>query len=184
MDKKTKNYLIWFLIIIALAGAGWLAFISGSKEEFQKEPQDLSLKNDPDEPEVRESVFLGNRGSEVKLENGKIEISAVSLDDGIAKFYNVEMPSGKIIYFFAVKDRFGTYRAAANGCAICFGQRKGFHQEQNQIVCDNCGNRYPLEKIATEKGGCNPGPINPDLKVVGEKIIIKEAELEQVADLF
>ena len=118
------------------------------------------------------------------LENREVGLSVATFNDNKARFYNVEMPNGKIVYFFVVKDKNNIYRAAANACQVCFGERKGFRQEEDEIVCNNCGNRYPIEKIATEKGGCNPGPINPNLEVRNGNIIINQADLEQVLDLF
>jgi len=41
-----------------------------------------------------------------------------------------------------------------------------------------------MEKIATEKGGCNPAPISPNLELKDGKIIVKQSELEGVAGLF
>ncbi|NIQ15684.1 MAG: DUF2318 domain-containing protein, partial [Candidatus Dadabacteria bacterium] len=102
----------------------------------------------------------------------------------LAHYYNTELSSGKIIYFFVVKDKDGIYRAAANACQVCFDARMGFDQEGDFMVCNTCGNKYPLEKIATEKGGCNPGPINPDLEVKDGQIIIEESDLEEVAEFF
>ncbi len=144
-------------------------------------------------PEIN---FTGDKGKEVILANEEIGLDAPT--DNQAQFYNIKMPApptgepalpadatgGKTIYFFVVKDKNGIYRAAANACAVCFKTYKGFRQEDNEIVCNNCGNRYPIEKIATEKGGCNPGPINPNLEVRNGKIIIKQADIEQVAGLF
>jgi len=128
--------------------------------------------------------FIGERGETVNLENGEVKLAASIFDDNQARFYNVLMPSGKTIYFFVLKDKNGIYRAAANACQVCFKTYKGFRQEGDEIVCNNCGNRYPIEKIATEKGGCNTGPINPNLEVKNGQIIIKKADLEQVLDLF
>jgi len=128
--------------------------------------------------------FLGEKGQNVILESGEAKLSASIFNDNKARFYNVKMPDSKIIYFFAVKDKNGIYRAAANACVVCFKTYKGFRQEGDEIICNNCGNRYPIEKIATEKGGCNPGPINPNLEVKNGQIIIKQIDLEQVLDLF
>lgn len=128
--------------------------------------------------------FIGNKGENVVLADGEIKIDVSIFNNNQARFYNVQMPDRKTIYFFALKDRQGIYRAAANGCQVCFATGKGFHQEGDEIVCNNCGNRYPIEKIATEKGGCNPGPINPNLEVRDGNIIIKQTDLEQVVNLF
>jgi len=131
-----------------------------------------------------ETVFWGEKGAKAILENGEVKLNAFEFDDNQVRFYNIEMPSGKTIYFFVVKDKNGIYRAAASACQVCFKTYKGFRQEGNEMVCNNCGNRYPIEKIATEKGGCNPGPINPNLEVKNGQIIIKQVDIEQVADLF
>ncbi len=128
--------------------------------------------------------FNGKKGEAVLLENGEIKLTAVIFSDNQARFYNIKMPDERVIYFFVVKDKNGIYRAAANACQVCFSARKGFHQEGNEIVCDNCGNRYPIEKIATEKGGCNPAPINPNLTVKDGKLTIRQADLEQVLEFF
>ncbi|MEK7104181.1 MAG: Fe-S-containing protein [Patescibacteria group bacterium] len=151
----------------------------------------LSLEPSLSEPLVKYSdSFSGERGKNVVFESKEIVLDASIFNDSQARFYNVEMPvSGSLsqtkrIYFFVVKDKNGIIRAAANACQVCFRERKGFHQEENEMVCNNCGNRYPLEKIATEKGGCNPGPINPNLKPRNGKITISQADLEQVAELF
>ena len=123
-------------------------------------------------------------GDTVTPVNGQITIDVNQIKGSQAHFYNVTLPGGKTIYFFVVRDQAGVYRAAANACQVCFRTAKGFHQEGNWIVCNTCGNRYPLEKIATEKGGCNPAPINPKLPVQGNSATIQLAELEQVSELF
>lgn len=129
-------------------------------------------------------VFFGEKGESLTLENGVAEISTTVFESQKARFYNAVLASGKTVYFFIVKDKNGKYRAAANACQACFQQKKGFYQEGNEMVCNNCGNRYPLEKISLEKGGCNPAPITPDLEVKNGKIIVKQLELEEVAGLF
>lgn len=163
-------------IIIILIGAvilGGIFVIYLSKE----------TKNEP-VGESYEETFLGDQGEKVGLTDGEILLATSVFDDNRAHFYNVEMPDGKKIYFFIVKDKNNIYRAAANGCQVCFSEKKGFYQEGDDMVCANCGNRYPIEKIATEKGGCNPGPINPDLEVRNGEIVIKQTDLEKVAEFF
>ncbi|MCK5413368.1 MAG: DUF2318 domain-containing protein [Candidatus Pacebacteria bacterium] len=133
---------------------------------------------------AKEIIFEGEKGETLKLENDKITIDAKILDDGLAHFYNTELENRKMVYFFALKDQNGIYRAAANACQICHKSKLGFVQEGNFMKCKTCGNKYPMEKIATEKGGCNPGPINPNLKMEDGKITIEQSELEEVSDLF
>jgi len=175
-----KTFLI-ILILIIFAG-GFLAikfFKSPDQKEISQQNKKETLSDNL--PGIK---FLGEKGENLTLENREIKLDGLIFDDNKARFYNVKIPQGKIIYFFVVKDKNGIYRAAANACAVCFKTYKGFRQEGDEIVCNNCGNRYPIEKIATEKGGCNPGPINPNLSTRGGQIIIEQADIEQVAGLF
>ena len=149
-----------------------------------KETEQLATEQTQSNQNLPQIKFTGEKGETVNLEDGEVKLTASIFDDNQARFYNALMPSGKTIYFFVLKDKNGIYRAAANACQVCFATGKGFHQEGDEIVCNNCGNRYPIEKIATEKGGCNPAPINPNLEIKNGKIIIKQADLEQILDLF
>ncbi len=175
MTKKIFIILIGVLILIA---GGFLLVDKFSKPEASNVAASLQLPIKP------EAGFIGEKGKSVSLENGEIKLNASIFDDNQARFYNVKMSDGKKIYFFVVKDKNGIYRAAANACAVCFKTYKGFRQEGDMIVCNNCGNRYPIEKIATEKGGCNPGPISPNLEVRNGEIVIEQADLEQASNLF
>ncbi len=128
--------------------------------------------------------YGGTKGQRVVLENGEVRIDAAVFNDNTARFYNVDLLNGKTVYFFIVKDKNGVLRAAANECQICYAVKKGFRQEGDEMVCNNCGNRYPIERIATEKGGCNPAPINPNLEIIEGNIIIEEEKLEEVSVFF
>ncbi|MBU0503413.1 MAG: DUF2318 domain-containing protein [Candidatus Omnitrophota bacterium] len=123
--------------------------------------------------------FKGTKGEQVEPVDQEISLDVSSLDDGKAHYFNVLLPDGKTAYFFVLKSPDGVYRAAFNACQVCGGALQGFRQVGDYMVCNTCGNRYPLDRIATEKGGCNPIPINPDLKVSGGKISIRLSDLEK-----
>lgn len=172
--KKTTIVVLSLLVVII----GLLYFLG------QPSPRTAGTKPIPTTaPTITDSGFKGEKGENVALENEEVKIKASVFDDNQARFYNVEI-EGKTIYFFVVKDKDGIYRAAANACQVCFAVKKGFHQEGDFIVCNNCGNRYPLEKIATEKGGCNPAPISPNLEVKNGRVVVKKGDIQQVAELF
>ncbi len=175
-----KTFLIILILIIFAGGFLTIKFFKSpdQKETSQQNKKEALSDNLPG------IKFLGEKGENLTLGNGEIKLDSSIFNDNQARFYNVALPDSKIIYFFVVKDKNGIYRAAANACAVCFKTYKGFRQEGDEIVCNNCGNRYPIEKIATEKGGCNPGPINPNLEVENGQIIIKQVDLGQVSDLF
>lgn len=130
------------------------------------------------------SEFLGTKGEFVALSDSEITLPVSKIDDGNAHFYNTTLPDGDPVYFFAVKSPDGNLRAAANGCQVCGGALQGFRQEGDFMKCNTCGNEYPLDKIATEKGGCNPAPINPDLQVKDGNVSISLAELQDIKQFF
>ncbi|MFH1657086.1 MAG: DUF2318 domain-containing protein [bacterium] len=180
----SKNYIFLLLFILSAIGT---YLISNSKEqpEYQNNsPASQSNNNDSNKDQAPSLKFSGEQGEKIELIDGKVKIKTEAVDDNQAHYYNVKMPNGKIIYFFVVKDKNGVYRSAANACKVCFDARQGFRQEEIYMVCNACGNKYPMEKIATEKGGCNPGPINSNLKPINGELIVSQAELEDVIDLF
>ena len=94
-----------------------------------------------------------------------------------AKWYEYES-EGKKIRFFLVKAGDGTIKTALDTCDVCYAQKKGYRQEGNYMVCNNCGNRYPIDGLGTENmnpGGCWPGYL-PSV-VQGENVIIKKSDL-------
>jgi len=177
LSKKDLPSIVFAVLLIA--GIWYIAANrNGQRTQVQGNNQASALQN----ANKKADDFFGDQGESLKLVNGSVTLS--EFNDDIVHYYNAELSNGKIVYFFVVKDKKGTYRVAANACQVCFADRMGFRLQGDFMVCDACGNKYPLEKIATEKGGCNPGPINPNLKVKGGKITISEAELKEVADLF
>lgn len=172
-NKSSKTSFILGLVISisVLSVAGFFVF-SAIKSPAGQPGQVLGVD------------FDGDKGETVSLVNGQISLDANIFNDGLAHFYNTQLSNGKTVFFFVVKDSNGIYRAAANACQVCYDSRMGFRQEGDYMVCNTCGNKYPLARIATEKGGCNPGPINPNLQVAGGKVIIKQSDIEQIASFF
>lgn len=179
MSKKYLSFIIIFVVIITA-----YLLIRSNQEQTKEENQPATLQSKAEANQISQSKFRGEEGEAINLAVGQISITANVFNDNLAHYYHTELPDGKMIYFFVVKDKDGIYRAAANACQVCFDARMGFRQEGDFMVCNTCGNKYPLSKIATEKGGCNPGPINPNLEMQNGNIVIEQQDLEQVAELF
>ncbi len=179
----SRKYLFFIIVLVVIIAAYLLIHPTQKQTKQETQPPTSQSKPETETDQISQSQFLGEKGKLIDLIKGQVSIATDVLNDNSA-YYHLNLPSGKTIYFFVVKDKAGLYRAAANACQVCFEAKMGFRQEGDFMVCNTCGNKYPLSKIATEKGGCNPGPINPNLKVQNGNIIIEQRDLEQVAKLF
>jgi len=119
-------------------------------------------------------ALQGNTGSQRDLNSLYIPIS--SINDGKAHFYEFPSVTGKTIRFFVLKSSDGVFRAAFDACDVCFREKKGYRQEGDIMVCNNCGMKFPSTKINVEKGGCNPSPL--ERAVVGDSLVIRKSDIE------
>ena len=103
------------------------------------------------------------------------------LADGKAHYYKHEA-DGKTIAFFLLKSSDGEVRAAFDACDVCFPARLGYRQEGDQMVCNNCGNRFASRSINVVSGGCNPAPL--DRMIEGDYVVIQTADIEAGARYF
>lgn len=102
-----------------------------------------------------------------------------------AEFYPYQAGDTKM-EVLAVKASDGTIRTAFNTCQVCFGSGRAYYvQEGNELVCQNCGNRFALDQVEIQRGGCNPVPIFEDNKEdTGDNIVISGDYLQQNQKLF
>ncbi len=102
-----------------------------------------------------------------------------------AKFYPVSIDDIKM-EVVAVKAPDGTIRTSFNTCQVCNGSPLAyFEQKGTTLECQNCGNRFPMDRVEVEAGGCNPIPIFAEDKTVTEEsITISYDTLKASKDLF
>lgn len=102
-----------------------------------------------------------------------------------AKFYPLKV-GGTNMEVLAVKASDGTIRTAFNTCQVCNGSPKAYYKQQGDvIVCQNCGNKFEMDMIEQQRGGCNPVPIMKDQKTDdGTNITISKDVIEKNKDLF
>jgi uncharacterized membrane protein len=102
--------------------------------------------------------------------------------DGQARFYKYVTAAGQDIRFFVMKSADGVIRAAYDACDVCYRQRKGYHQEGDDMVCNNCGRHFPSTAINTIEGGCNPAPLQRAIQ--GSQVVITAAAMGAGASYF
>lgn len=100
---------------------------------------------------------------------GELVIPVEKVSDGATHYFVYDQ--GKEVKFFVVKSSDGVLRAAFDACDVCFPEKKGYSQEGEYMVCNNCGRKFHSTRINVVKGGCNPAPLK---RVVQDgKLIIR-----------
>ncbi|MDW2797953.1 DUF2318 domain-containing protein [Clostridium boliviensis] len=98
-------------------------------------------------------------------------IIPVSEISSTASYYPVEVDGTKM-EVVAVKAPDGSIRTAFNTCQVCYDSGRGYYKQDGDVlVCQNCGNRFPMDRVEVEAGGCNPWPIFDQNKTVTEESI-------------
>jgi uncharacterized membrane protein len=111
----------------------------------------------------------------------QVKIPLAALDPGKALFLEMEH-DGRKTYYFALKGSDGSYRAALDACDVCYRSNKGYRQEGDWMVCNNCGQRFPSARIGEVKGGCNPHPLGR--KVEGGHLVIDKGDIQGGQEYF
>ncbi len=81
-------------------------------------------------------------------------------DDGRAQHFQYAADDGITVKYFILKSSDGVIRAAFDACDVCWPAGKGYYQENDVMVCRNCGRKFASVLINEVKGGCNPAPLN------------------------
>ena len=117
----------------------------------------------------------------VVADAGVVQLPLSTFDDHKAHHFTY-MHEARPIEFFVLKSQDGIVRAAFNACDVCFESRKGYTQDGDEMICNNCGRRFPADQINVVHGGCNPSPL--DRSVQGENLIIGVEDIVAGLDYF
>lgn len=173
------------LLIIGIAGLSIFAMAgcsSLSKESAENTNSNTSssnsTKNSDSKSSNKDSKSADSKATTADIVPG-IEINKADIS-ATAKFYPYEV-NGIKMEVLALKAKDGTIRTALNTCQVCYASGKGYYvQEGDELVCQNCGNRFASNMVGKSKGGCNPVPIADASKVDdGNKIIIDKNYLDK-----
>ena len=124
--------------------------------------------------EVQAAFGLFGSHKKIKDVDGRIEIPLKKVDDGKAHYFQYEGDTASV-RFFVVKSRDGVIRAAFDACDVCFSAQKGYSQDGDFMICNNCGRRFHSSRINVVEGGCNPAPLRR--QVVGDTLVIQVSDV-------
>lgn len=111
----------------------------------------------------------------------QVKIPLKALDSGKAIFLETES-DGRKLYYFALKSADGKYRSALDACDVCYRMNRGYRQEDDLMVCNNCGQTFPSNRIGEVKGGCNPHPLAN--RIEGGQMVIRKTDVLAGKDYF
>ncbi len=163
MAKKSGKGMAIMVAVGLLAGIGSLAYSGVFSGLFKKSPAEI-----------------GKAAGVVETAE-VVKIPLKALDSGKALFLSLGS-EGRQMYYFALKSQDGAYRAALDACDVCFRTNRGYRQEGDLMVCNNCGQTFPSNRIGEIKGGCNPHPLARGIE--GNYLVIRKADIAEHNDYF
>lgn len=162
--NRSKGMAVAVLVaVVLLGGIGTLGYTGVFGDLFKKSPMESA------------------KAAGVTEATGLVKIPLKSLDSGKALFLSIES-DGRQIHYFALRSPDGAYRAALDTCDVCFAANRGYRQEGDQLVCNNCGQKFACDRIGEVKGGCNPHPLVH--RIEGEFMTISKADIAAGKDYF
>jgi len=158
-DKKKKFLPYTLIAICAILVVGAVILFQGNGLTSQNRT-------------LAQNTGEGNKG---KSPSQVVTYPVSLFDEGKAKHFEFRADNGITVKYFVLKSSDGVIRAAFDACDVCWPSGKGYFQEQDKMVCRNCGKRFASVKINVVKGGCNPAPLNR--KIDGDNLVIRVADI-------
>jgi uncharacterized membrane protein len=178
--KKTIQYIsIFSMVIIWIYIFGTLIFNSEKNVQYEETPvYEENPSTSPNSPKQLQ-----------KKQPNVVKIPLSKVNDGKAHFYRYTSKTGAVIKYFVIKVPNGDIRAAFDACDICYEAMRGYRQDGDYMVCNNCGRRFHISEIGIQYGGCNPAPLesvkqNHRLPIQEGNVIIPISDLDEGVRFF
>ena len=160
--RKSKTTISLIAVLLVLAGVGVYLVIGASN----------------DNPTAT-AVATNTAAGAADARDIRISLSDLS---ATAKFFDYKLADNKPIRFFVIRSSDGVYRAALDACDTCYHAKKGYHQEGDDMICNNCGLHFHSSQINEVHGGCNP--VGLPRTIEGNQLVIRASELESRGGYF
>jgi uncharacterized membrane protein len=96
--------------------------------------------------------------------NGELVHPAALFADGQARHFVLRTEDGVSIRYFVLRTPDGTIRTAFDACDVCWQADMGYVQDGDVMICRNCSMRFPSRIIGEVRGGCNPTPLDSQVR--------------------
>ena len=110
---------------------------------------------------------------------GEVRIPLSHVSGGSVKFFRYAVAAGVDVRFLVVEAPAKTFRTALDASE---NASAAFHPHAEELVCTHCQLRFDRTVIGDATGGCFP--IRLPHRVVGEELVMQQADLEQARRYF
>ncbi|MGH7987348.1 MAG: Fe-S-containing protein [Candidatus Binataceae bacterium] len=90
--------------------------------------------------------------------------------------------AGERLRFLLARDSTGKVHAVFDACRDCYKFHKGYNYSHGYLICQFCGNRYPIKNIAAGEASCVPVPLAH--RMTSGQVTIKVADIMAGQRLF
>ncbi|OGO29588.1 MAG: hypothetical protein A2136_07695 [Chloroflexi bacterium RBG_16_54_11] len=111
-------------------------------------------------------------------EDGMVHIPVAGLTPGQLNLYTYQGTEADVTFMVIKRDE-NDIAVALNACGIC--PPRGYHQEGEVLICDNCNAPINMETVGMP-GGCNPIPLTASL--VNGTVQIASSDLQGAQAVF
>lgn len=165
---RSGVFLLTLVLIIALAGCSSSSFNTGNAENAGV--SSAAGTTDSGNNSAQDDTMDTSDAQEIKSGESLV-IPAGDITE-TAAFYPIKVDE-TTMEVLAVKAPDGTVRTAFNTCEVCYDSGRGYYkQEGDELVCQNCGNRFKTGQVGVQSRGCNPWPISQKDKTVTDESIV------------
>lgn len=118
----------------------------------------------------------------VTASGDEIAVDVSAIRPGSARLFCYTDDAGKRLRFVLARGTDGKMRSVFDACRECAAFHRGYRLASGELICRECGNRYPVDRMTEGKASCVPVglPHRDDSAVVR----IKTADLKAGRELF
>lgn len=170
MKKRCGMILTWAVLALVMTGCASGQDVQAAPKATEDAAQAAEAADETAEPATEETA---QGGLTIALE--ELSETPKMIDwtqDGVA------------MQLIALKDADGAPRLAYNTCQVCAGSPYAYFEYQGgMLVCQNCGNAFPLSSVGIIAGGCNPMPVG-EFETQDGEILLSGEELSKASASF
>ena len=91
---------------------------------------------------------------------------------------------GTEVKYFAVVGPDGEVKTAFDACEVCHAAGKGYSQDGDSVICNNCGLKFRISELGEKNKGTGCWPAHLEHEIQENYILIKKTDVEAGSRFF